>query len=169
MRQEYRPFELVDPVIGLKRKLSAPGGISREVALSCAHDKLQEQRNDATEDLVKQILALRQIGAARSSMQLSKTEVNELLSRLDEILNVAGTYKISNVVTTASFLSEILSAKPWRLNKDVLNTFIHVMHLFTLPGGTHEEDGLLVLKQLRHLFDPVEPVQRGRGNMLRTD
>lgn len=168
MLEKDQPVVISDPDIGLKKKLSLPGGISREVALVRAQDHLDHQRRAATEDLVARIVALRQSGGPADRTQLSAEEVSELLAQLDEILNIAGTFHMWNLVTTTAFLYDILRAKPGRLNADALDTFTRAMHLFAIPSGGFEADGLQVLEQLRCLFDFVTPRPSGPAPLLRT-
>ena len=168
MSQNHEPVLIVDPVIGLKKKLSLPGGISREAALARAHDRLQEQRKEAIDDLVTRIAALRQMGDTLDGMLLTKQDMSDLQEQLDEILNIAGTFHMWNLVTTAAFLYDLLRSRTarHRLNADSLNTFIHAMQLFAIPSGRYEEDGLVVLEQLRRLFEFFAPGQVPRQQML---
>ena len=153
MKENRLPVLIEAPATSLKKKLSSPGGISRETALARAQECLQAQRQDAIEDLIGRIVTLRQMGGALDGMQMSEEEMNEMLTQLDEILNIAGTFQMWNLVTTTAFLHDLVRRKAGRLNVDALNTFTHAMQLFAIPSKRFEADGLIVLEQLRRLFE----------------
>ena len=159
MSEKFEQAVILDPVIGLKRKLSLPGGISREAALARAHDRLQDQRKDALEDLVARIAALRRENGRPFRVVLSRQEAADLMEQLDEIMNIAGTFHLWNLVTAAALLCDLLCSRTarLRLNADAINTFIHAMHLFAIPSGRFDADGLAVLEHLRRLFSFVAP------------
>ena len=106
------------------------------------------------------IAALRRKDGAAGGMPLPREQIEDLLDQLNEILNIAGTFHLWNLVTTAALLYELLrsSQSRHRINPDSLNSFIHAMHLFAIPSGRYEADGLKLLEQLRCLYEIAAPV-----------
>ncbi len=149
---------MLAPIVRLRELLARPGGITREAAVSRANAAVEALREEVLSSVVTTIDDIGALVRTVPAGPLEPSRIELLLEKIDQIENIAGTYRLQSLEQTAHLFCDLLLAQAGLAQNrpDTLDVFVQALRLFAVESGTNADGHLHVLEQLAMVLDHVE-------------
>lgn len=147
---------LLEPIVRLREKLSRPGGITREEAVTRALIGLEAQRPLALGAIETAILAISDT-LNQQGETLDADTLGELLRKADDVHNVAGLYQLDELSKAAILLCALIERRPAKASlREAMRVFVSALRYFSTP----QADARMAHAMLDELHRLVDHLQK---------